>query len=243
MFMNSKMLFIIATLGMSMSAIQTAHASEVCRDAAIACGGFATGSLLICAAAAAQEAANPIADIACSDLANAGRASCVTMAIACAPRNGSQPATVPLSVVGASSATVDETKFCKGSHRVTGLSVWVQNNYIRKIAFTCSNGLKLNTGPTVGTSTSKSCSSGRMAQGSNVLMRDGNVTGFELQCDNAFTNSTVETQLNLGSMLTRGSRAIRMCAEGSYLVGYRAFHSGSTGYLKGIELICRGLPK
>jgi hypothetical protein len=244
MFMNRKMLFTIAALGMGMSAFQTAHAAtQACKDAAYACGGFSTGGLLVCAAAAAEEGFNPIADIACSDLAQAARGSCITMAAICIPQNKAQPQTTTLTIAGTTQgAPVDETRFCKGSHRVKHMYVSVQNNLIRRVIFGCTDGTQLTTGPQLGSGTTASCGSRRLAQGAVFLTSSAGIRGIELKCDNAFSTTDSDTSIRLGAWSAGGVNAARSCPEGSYIVGYRAFHGGSSGYLKGLSFLCRKLP-
>jgi hypothetical protein len=240
MFMNRKMLYIIASLGLSMSAIHTAHASQVCKDAALACGGFATGGLLVCAAASYEVGANPIADIACGDLAQAARGSCITMMIACAPANIAKPLTTTTSLIGTDQgAAADETKMCPGSNRVKSVYVSVQNNLIRRITFGCTDGTQLTTGPQLGTGTSASCGNRRLGQGAIALTSSSGIRGFDVKCDNAFSTTDTDTTLRLGAWSAGGTTASRSCPEGSYLVGYRAFHGGSNGYLRGISFLCR----
>lgn len=244
--MNSKMLLVIAALGMGVSAFQPAHASsQTCKDTAIACGALVTGSLLVCAAAASEVGANPIADIACADLAQASRGACLTMPLVCARKTGVTQALRTLSFAGRTSGAVDETRVCPGSHRVTGMSILRENNLIRRVRFTCSNGTIINTGPALGSVVSSSCSLGTLVQGADVILTSGgtHVVGFDMKCDVAVNTTASDYSSALGTLPAGGSKASRLCAEGSYLAGYRAFHDGSSGYLRGIGFLCQALPK
>lgn len=234
-----KTIFIAA---LAMSAYQPAHALDVCRAAAYTCAGTATGGLLVCAAASYEVGANPIADVACGDLYAGARASCATMPISCRYRPGTLQGVIPLSNVGATSGPVNESKACPGSHRVSGLEIWVQNSRVRKINFKCTDGTGLNTGPQLGTKYTGACSAGSLAAGANVRTSGGLISAFQLRCDNVVAASTASDVLvNVGP--TGNGSLLRACAEGQYLAGYSAVHGGSTSYLTGISLLCRALPK
>jgi hypothetical protein len=243
MFIKSKILF-IAVLGMAMSAFQPAHAqqaSQACKDAGKSCGIQSTGGLLICGAAAYLRGKFVPADIACEKISEAGIDSCVKMAQLCGSQPGVQPTISTLTYAGSTSGSVQETKTCSGSNRINGLTVHVENSRVRRIKFTCTNGVGLNTGPQIGSASSSSCSSGHLAQGATVRSHRGFVTGFILSCDNAFYTTSQDANYYLGQ--SGSINQSRQCAEGKYLVGYRAWHGGSSSYLTGIEFLCRALPE
>ncbi len=214
-----------------------------CKAYSIRCGAQATGALLICSLAAAEAGLNPLADIACGNVAGASDVlECAAMGYTCAQLTKPQPGIVTKSIIGSASGTLT-TISCPGSHRVIALQRFKNSaGDTSRLSIKCSNNQFYNAGsiPT-GDALQKTtdCTAGRLVQGISGGLTGVQFTGFKTYCDYGLTlNGTGDdTTYSIGS----GTVNDRMCAEGTYVVGLQAVHSNNR--LRGVSLLCRGLPK
>jgi hypothetical protein len=214
-----------------------------CKAASIQCGGSAEKAILVCALAAAEIGLNPIADIACGELASVSVAyQCVQMGRRCAKATKPQPAVVTKSIIGSASGTLT-TISCPGSHRVIALQRLKNSaGATSRLSIKCTNNLFYSAGSIpAGDAVQKTtdCGAGRLVQGIAGALTNGLFTGFKTYCDYGVTlNGTDDDKT---SSIGTGTVNDRMCTEGTYAVGLQATHSN--GRLRGVSLLCRGLPK
>lgn len=218
---------------------------EECKGYAIACAGTAVGTILICAVAAVQDGVDPLADIACSSAVSEVKGVapvCLAMGVGCAPVTKSQPAIVTKSIIGSASGTLT-TISCPGSHRVIALQRFKNSaGATSRLSIKCTNNLFYNAGSIPSgdvVQKTTDCGAGRLVQGISGGLTSGQFTGFKTYCDYGVTlNGTDDDKTNT---IGTGTMNDRMCAEGTYVVGLQAVHSNNR--LKGVSLLCRGLPK
>jgi len=202
---------------------------------------------VVCGAAAFQGTADLPADLLC---AGAVAASCPEVTYTCIKSLPNTNVTFPLTwlnLLGSGLGDYAESKLCSssalGSHRALGVTLYRENNYVRKFGFNCTNGVLITTGVGGGSKVGATCSSGRLLQGLKAYRRDGYLNYFKLICDPVWDATTADNGQYIGNGIgaQNGTWETQTCPEGSYVAGYNIKYDGE--YITTITLRCGKMPE